>query len=62
MTFKLIAFAIIVVCVLVAMMIGYFVPEAKFKKDPMARVKIIARVRVGCFLLMLILALICIII
>ena len=61
MALKFISLALIVMCVLCAMMIGYFIPERKYKNNQMARVKIIARVRVGCFLVMLVLVLICII-
>lgn len=62
MTVKFIAMAIIILCVIIALIIGYFFPEYKYKNNPMARIKIVARIRIGCFLTMLILALICIII
>ncbi len=62
MTFKFIALAIIVVCVIVAISCSWFFPEAKYKNDPMKRVKILTRIKLGCFLIMLVLALICIII
>ena len=58
-TFKLVLLGIMAVLALVVFLIGYFVPEANFKKNIMARIKLIVRVRAICFVVMLVLLLIC---
>ena len=62
MLFKFISLAIMLLCALVAYSIKIFLPEHKFKNDPMKRVRIIVRVRLGCILVALVLLFICIII
>lgn len=59
MVAKLILLGIMVVAGLVAFVIKFFVPEIKYKNNPMQRIKIISRVRVGCVLIILVLLLIC---
>lgn len=62
MVFKLISVGVFIICAIIAFLIKYFLPEAKYKNDPMQRIKILVRVRVICFVLMLILLFICIVI
>ena len=59
---KLVFVALIAVCLLVSYLIKFFFPEEKYKNNPMKRVKIIVRVRLGCFLSSFILLFICLII
>ena len=59
MIFKIISLVIIAVCVVVALAIPIFFPEHKYKGNTMQRIKILVRIRAGCFLLMLVLLLIC---
>lgn len=58
-TFKLVLLGIMAVLALVVFLIGYLVPEANFKKNIMARIKLIVRIRSICFVVMLVLLLIC---
>ena len=58
-TFKLVLLGIMAVLALVVFLIGYLVPETNFKKNIMARIKLIVRVRAICFVVMLVLLLIC---
>ncbi len=62
MVFKFIALALIAISAIVAFLIGFFLPETKYKDAPMKRVKILVRVRLVCILVILVLLLICIII
>jgi len=62
MIFKFIALAIIAICALVAYFVKFFLPEEKYKNNPILRTKIIVRVRAACILIALVLLFICIII
>lgn len=56
---KLVMVGLMLVAGLVAFSIKLFVPEIKYKNNPMQRIKIITRVRVVCVLVILVLMLIC---
>ena len=58
-TIKLVLVAIMAILGFVMFLVGYVIPESNYKKNPMARVKLIVRIRLGCFITMLVLLLIC---
>ena len=61
MVFKIVLLVIMALCALVAISIPLLVPEVNDKNKKLTRTKIIVRVRMGCFLTILIALLLCII-
>ena len=59
MNIKLIFTGIMFVCAIIAFVIKLFIPEYKYKDNPMRRIILITRIRVGCYIIMMVLLLIC---
>lgn len=59
MVAKLIMVGLMFVAGFVSFVIQFFVPENKYKNNPMQRIRIISKVRVVCVLIILVLMLIC---
>ena len=58
---KMVFLAVMVMCAIVAMVIPIFFPEQKYKNDSARRLRIIVKTRMTCFLVFLVMMLLCVI-